>query len=87
MSRESAIERRFREGIARKGGWSMKLVGVKGVPDRLVVFPGRVAFVELKGPRGRLSPAQDFMIARLRALGAEVVVLRGDDEVREWLES
>jgi hypothetical protein len=45
----------------------------------------RLVFVELKTRRGRLSRLQEIEIRRLRAMGFDVVVLKGSDEVSTWL--
>lgn len=71
------------------GGLAYKFVspGSVGVPDRLVVLPGgRVVFVELKSDSGRLSRMQVYQIERLRELGADVRVVKGQEEVRKFLD-
>ena len=61
--------------------------GNSGVPDRIVIFPGgRVVFVELKTETGRLSALQVAQIRRLERLGADVRVLYGLDDVKEFLD-
>lgn len=49
-----------------------------GFPDLTLVHSG-VVFAELKTDRGRLSPAQEVWLSRLRAAGAEVHVWRPRD--------
>lgn len=93
---ERDIEQKLVQGVRTLGGRAYKFVspGNAGVPDRLVVLPGgHVCFVELKTERGRLSDIQNLQIERLRALGADVVVIRGLlgavcflDSCREYLE-
>lgn len=86
---ESALERKLFNGLRKCGALCLKFVspGNPGVPDRVVVFPGgRVVFVELKSERGALSVRQRWQIERLRGLGAEVRVLRGVEQVREFVE-
>lgn len=64
----------------RGGGIAYKFIspGNDGVPDRIVVMPGRpVIFVELKTARGKLTPLQQVQISRLGVLGQQVRVLRG----------
>ena len=64
------------------------MTGVVGIPDRLILLPGRpAAFAETKTADGRLSERQKFMIRRLAALGFQAVVIRDDDDIAELLGS
>ena len=86
---ERDIEARLVRGVKALGGRCYKFVspGNVGVPDRIAIFPGGdVVFIELKTETGKIRPSQDVQIARLRGLGARVVVLHGKDEVDEFLE-
>lgn len=85
--RESAVEAALHRAVKEAGGQSFKLIpSVKGMPDRLVLFPGgQVHLVELKATGGRLSPAQRLWHTRAAALGTTVHVLTGPDEVRRWV--
>lgn len=86
---EKDIEKKLVAGVKEGGGTAFKFVspGQDGVPDRLVVLPGgRIIFVELKTKRGRLSSLQTVQTKRLAALGCDVRVLYGIDEVRAFLE-
>jgi hypothetical protein len=58
---------------------------VAGVPDLLLVADGRVSFLELKQPRGRLSPVQAAAHAQLRRAGARVETSYGLDHAVEVL--
>ncbi|WP_405776075.1 VRR-NUC domain-containing protein [Streptomyces sp. NBC_01538] len=53
--------------------------GRGGVPDRIVVALGRIVFVEVKRPGGRLQKRQQLMHDKLRRHGAEVHVV--DDKL------
>lgn len=86
---EKDVEAKLVRGVKALGGVCYKFVspGTVGVPDRIAVFPGgEVCFIELKTEKGRTRPAQNMQIAKLRAVGACVVVLHGQDEVTEFLE-
>lgn len=93
MTREASIEDHLRVRVDELGGVCIKLspVGLRGVPDRLIVLPGpRVVFVELKRPKGGVvSALQHWWRERLLRLGcehqfiktrAEVDALLGDRE-------
>lgn len=86
---ESALERRFAQGIRRAGGRSYKIAPTdKGIPDRLVLWPGgRMQLVELKTDTGRLSEMQKVWHGRAAQLGTNVVVLYGAAAVDAWIES
>ena len=59
---------------AREGA-NLKVQGVlAGMPDLVVVLPGRTVWIEMKAPGGRVSPAQKDVHARLQELGEEVHV-------------
>lgn len=73
--REASIEEYLKDSVNGLRGVCIKLspVGLRGVPDRLIVLPGpRVVFVELKRPAGGvISALQHWWRDRLVALGCE----------------
>ena len=86
--REKDIEKILVSEVRKLGGRAYKWVspGNDGVPDRIVFLPGRPpVFVELKTETGKLSALQEVQITRLRELGQDVRVLRGMQEVRDFL--
>lgn len=88
-SPENKIEQKLREGVKRLGGRAYKLVspGYAGLPDRLICFPfGRVVFVEVKSPKGRLSKLQEYRINELEKLMQDVWVLSTPEQVDAFLE-
>lgn len=71
------------------GGWAPKFVPLHqtGFPDRVVIMPsGRVAFVEVKRPGGRLTPAQKINLERLRRLNVPALVVYCQEDVDKALE-
>ena len=87
---EKDIEARLKRGVERAGGLCLKWVspGCTGVMDRIVLLPGgRVIFVELKNPGGRLSERQKYMAAKMKALNNPVVCLWTTAAVNEFLEA
>lgn len=87
--RESPIEARLSRGVKQAGGLCLKWVspGCTGVMDRIVLLPGgRVIFVELKQPGGRLSERQKWMRDVLSGLGMDVRCLWSKEQVDEFLE-
>lgn len=86
--REKDIEKILVNEVRKQGGRAYKWVspGNDGVPDRIVFLPGRPpVFVELKTETGKLSALQEVQITRLRELGQDVRVLKGIQEVRDFL--
>ena len=49
--------------------------GVRGIPDRMFLFQGRVLFCEMKRPGGKPSALQVLMIQTLRDAGFAAVVV------------
>lgn len=60
--------------------------GRRSVPDRMVVMPGRIAFVELKAPGKKPTPKQLWEHQRLGNLGHEVHVLDSHQSVDNFIE-
>jgi hypothetical protein len=56
-----------------------------GIPDLLIVHRGRLIAIELKGPGGRLTPAQKAMHQRLTLAGAVVTTAKSLEELQDFL--
>lgn len=81
--KESVIERHLAVSVKRLGGMAVKFVspGLDGVPDRIVLLPGRkIAFVEVKAKGKKPRPLQEKRKRQLMALGFPVYVI---DDVRK----
>ena len=64
MTREAHVEGYLRARVQDVGGLCVKLnpAGVVGIPDRLVLLPGgRLAFVEVKKPKGGVVGRLQFV--------------------------
>ena len=86
--KESTIEARLVREVRKRGGLCYKFVspGNPGVPDRIAIFPGgRTVYIELKTEIGRLAKVQQWQLEELRQRGADVRVLKGMDQVLEFL--
>ncbi len=87
--KESEIEKILVREVKKLGGIAYKWVspGNDGVPDRIVIFPGKKpVFVELKTGRGKLTALQKVQIGRLEKLGQEVRVVYGLDGLSQFLQ-
>jgi len=85
--RESEIERYLVQRARTLGGVAYKFVspGRVGVPDRIVVMPDRLMFVELKAPGKKPEPHQLREHQRLRSMGQSVYVVDSIAAVDELL--
>lgn len=87
--RERDIEKLLVEEVKKLGGRAYKWVspGNDGVPDRIVIFPGKVpVFVELKADTGKLTRLQEVQLGRLEALGQRTAVVRGLDGLSQFFQ-
>jgi hypothetical protein len=85
--RESEIERYFNWAVQRLGGRTYKFHSPnnRGVSDRIACLPGgETWFVELKAPRGRLSPLQRVFAQDMEHLGQNYACLWSKERVDEW---
>ena len=83
---ESDIESSLVNGIEKRGGLCLKF-GMDGWPDRIVVLPDRVIWVELKRPDGRVAELQKWRSVQLRRLGQRVVIPKSKEDVQQLLDS
>ena len=88
MQNEKKIEQRLVKKVKEKGGLCLKWVSpsTTGVPDRLVIYKGRIIPVELKDPKGKLSARQEFMFLTLLNQGVVTHVLASEQEVDEFVD-
>jgi hypothetical protein len=89
--KEAEIERLLVERVEALGGLCLKatVLGRRGFPDRIVCLPGgRVAFVELKKPRGsRVSVHQRQYAALFKALDVEYFICKNAADIARLLSS
>ena len=85
---EKNLEKYFVSEIKKLGGLCYKFVspGNSGVPDRIVVLPKVIHFVELKTDRGVVSPLQKIQIKKLNNLGQRTWVLYGLEDVEKFID-
>lgn len=84
---ETSVESVLLQAVKAKGGVALKLQPyVAGIPDRIILLPGgRTYLVELKREKENPTKVQQAWHARLERKGHPVTVLRGSNEVREWV--
>ena len=86
--KESDIERHLVWHVERAGGRAYKFTSPsqRGVADRIVCLPGGdVWFVELKAPRGRLSPLQKMFADEMARLGQQYACLWSKEQIEECM--
>ena len=86
---ERVIEAHLVKRVAQLGGHAYKFVspGRVGVPDRMVLLPNRLTFVELKATGQKPKPHQLREHERMRALGQTVVVIDSIEQIEALLEN
>lgn len=85
---EQDVEDDLVKGVEALGGLCLKVkvLGRVGFPDRLVLLPGgRVIFVELKKPRGKVASWQGRWHEALSRLGFRMGVLWTREMVKDFL--
>lgn len=60
----------------QSAGWTVVRVSDAGAPDLLVARNGVLTLMEVKGPKGTLTPAQEVAFERLAWAGVQVWVVR-----------
>lgn len=84
---EKEIERRLGLMLEKRGCLYLKFEspGNPGVPDRIVILPSGVTiYLELKTQIGRLSNIQKWQTGRMKDRGADVRVIRGWEQAKEF---
>ena len=71
---ESAIQTKIKKKLEADGWTVVKLIktSMNGIPDLLALKDGCCQFIEVKQPKGVLSPIQEYVIKELRKKGFEV---------------
>lgn len=82
---ESTIEHQIAQKVKSLGGVFLKWVSPNftGVPDRILLLNGKVFFIELKTPNGRLSARQKRVHCLLEAQGFKPIIIRSMREFEE----
>lgn len=66
--------------------WKFTSPGRRGVPDRVVICPGKLLeWAEAKRPGGKPEPLQSFVHGILAALGWKVWIIDTYEEVDEFI--
>ena len=86
---EKALTRDIRKLLKQHGGFFYKAwqgpMSASGVADLIGVFDGKPVAIEIKGPNGRLSPAQEKFLRRWKQAGGVSLVARDVKSVADEL--
>jgi hypothetical protein len=86
MLLEKEIEKYLIQKVKAKGGIAYKFVSPqnRGVCDRIVVLPGRVVFVEVKQPKGKLTELQKRFEETIVGYGLEYICVWDKEDVNAF---
>jgi len=84
---ERDLEEKVKKLVKKLNGVSFKLAfpGCTGAPDRLILLGGKVFFVELKRPGGKLSARQKRIIEIFKAHDINIHVAYSLEDVKNIL--
>ena len=73
---ESAIQSKIKKKLKEEGWIVVKLIktSLTGIPDLMCLKDGDIKFIEVKQPKGVISPIQQYVIDTLRTNGFEVEI-------------
>ena len=74
---EKDIERAVCNEARARGilAYKFSAPGNRGVPDRIFIYQGRIAFVEFKRPGGKVTRLQEVHIKEIQKQGFQCVVI------------
>ena len=86
MGAEAKIEAQLKKIIKSAGGlcWKFTSPGTAGVPDRIVICKGKIAFVELKAPGEKPRSLQRERAKQLRRSGAHVYCISTTEQAQRF---
>lgn len=78
----------MKDKVEQLGGlcWKFTSPGTAGVPDRIILYDGRVYFVELKTERGRRSKVQKYIHKKMREQKIDVYMIWSKKDVDSFVE-
>lgn len=84
---ESHIDSKLKQAVLKRGGFIRKLMweGRRDAPDRFIILNSKIYLVELKAPTGRLSDGQKEEFKTLAKHGVPVYVVRGLNQLDDFL--
>ena len=86
---ESAIQAKIVKYLQQNGAYVARVIsaGKAGTADLLVCYRGHFVAVEVKTPKGRVAPLQEYHQGLVRKAGGVSIIARSVDDVNFLLES
>jgi hypothetical protein len=85
---EKVIEQYLVAQVRKEGGdcikWSSP--SSRGVPDRIILLPNAVWFIEVKSPTGSLSPLQLLFQQKALQYNLNYAIISSKSQVDHWLQ-
>jgi Holliday junction resolvase len=84
---EQDIQRKITKWLEKEGAYVVKVIQANraGVADILCCWKGQFVAIEVKTPRGRVAPLQEYHASLVVKAGGVSMVARSLDDVREFL--
>lgn len=84
---EATLEKRLVTKITNLGGiaWKFTSPGTIGVPDRIIMFQGKLCFVEMKAPGKQMREIQKWRKEQIEREGFPVMCLNSEEQVDEFI--
>ncbi len=82
--KESILQGRIRAYLINDGWEVVKLIltSKPGIPDLMCLKNGKIIFIEVKQPNGKLSKLQEYMINKLITIGFDTYVIRSVEQIK-----
>ena len=90
MTEETDLKATVKSYLDIKGifnyGILQGLGAYKGLPDRVAHINGKVIYLEIKKPKGKLSPYQEAFMLQCTHDGIDYIVIRSLDDLMNYME-
>lgn len=85
---EQDIQRKILAYLESIGAYAIKIITAnkRGVADVIACHKGQFYAIEVKTPKGRVSPLQEWHIERAKQSGAIAFIARSVEDVKEILQ-
>ena len=85
---EKTVEKYCQDEAKRRGGKAVKWSSPsqRGVPDRIIILPGKIGFLELKGSGKKPTKLQQHWIETLLSLGFNADYADSKEAVKDFMD-